>query len=75
MNKSFNHETTNNELKTCPFCGTTPIWYHTGNDITPKRSVTIKCPNCRINMTVGGIIRLNISELETIIINKWNNRI
>ena len=43
-----NYDIVNPHLKNCPFCGAKPVWHLTGNDVTPSRTVVIKCPNCGV---------------------------
>ncbi len=73
MAKIFNHDTTNPDLKPCPFCGTVPVWYLEGNNFTPSRTVVIKCPHCRAEMRSSGL-RLSGEELADIVMDKWNTR-
>lgn len=61
------------ELLPCPFCGTKPKLSHIGNEHTPKRKVVIRCPNCRIERTVGAI-RHNFAWIEQVIAAHWNAR-
>lgn len=35
----------------CPFCGNPPLVIYKGNDHTAKKSVTVKCPKCRVERT------------------------
>lgn len=68
-----NYDTVNPHLKKCPFCGTAPIWHFKGNDVTPSRTVIIKCPNCGVEMQMSGRI-LGVQQIATRIMKKWNNR-
>jgi len=61
------------KLLTCPFCGGTPKIITRGNDHTKKRSVTIKCPDCRAERTDAGV-RLGLESLERNAIFNWNQR-
>ena len=70
----YNHDTTNPELKPCPFCGSEPIWHLKGNDVTPSRTVVIKCPHCGVEMKMGARMIWDTQTLATRIMEKWNNR-
>ncbi|WP_273886060.1 Lar family restriction alleviation protein, partial [Serratia liquefaciens] len=60
-------------LLPCPFCGGTPKLHQQGNDYTSKRKLTIKCPDCRVQLT-NGAIRNDMAWLERITIEAWNTR-
>lgn len=62
------------ELKQCPFCGGEPELIEIGNNWTKKRSVTVKCPTCRIQLTYAGILR-SIDWLTDTAVNGWNRRV
>lgn len=62
------------ELKRCPFCGSTKIELtHKGNAYTKTRSVTIKCKGCMVKRTTGAI-RYTLEWCEEKAINAWNTR-
>lgn len=63
-----------NKLLPCPFCGANPEMEIIGNAHTPKRSVVVKCPQCRIKRTDSGII-LTIETLAIEATKRWNQRI
>ena len=75
--KINNYDTSLDELKDCPFCGGRPIAFLQGNEYLNKMgrkvSITIKCPNCRIQRT-DAVRSHNLEWLETIAIEQWNNR-
>lgn len=60
-------------LLPCPFCGTAPTITEIGNDLTRKRSVTIKCPSCRIQRT-DAALRNSMEWLRQVAIEAWNQR-
>jgi Lar family restriction alleviation protein len=62
-----------NKLLPCPFCGTHPIIKRRGNNFTKKRSITIKCPSCRIERT-DAAIHQNMEWLEDVALKNWNQR-
>lgn len=57
----------------CPFCGTTPVMNRVGNDFSRKRSITIKCPNCRAQRT-DAALRFGFDWLLDTAIKNWNQR-
>jgi len=61
------------ELLHCPFCGCEPSLLFKGNNYTKTRSVTIRCTNCRVQRTDGGI-RHNHEQVAKISIKSWNKR-
>jgi len=63
----------NKELKACPFCGGEPQLKVIGNDYTKKRSVLIRCPKCRIQVT-NSALRNSMEWLIDISIKEWNTR-
>ena len=71
--KINNYDTRLAELLDCPFCGSEPICYLQGNNHTPKRSITVKCPKCLISRTTG-VIKQSTEWLEEKAIELWNNR-
>ena len=76
--KIHNYHTNLDELKDCPFCGGRPIAFLQGNEhlnrMGKRVSITIKCPDCRIQRT-DAVRRHNLEWLESIAIGHWNNRI
>lgn len=70
----YNFDTTNENLKNCPFCGGTPEWFLQGNDNTPSRTVVIKCSYCNVRMAMSGRRWLS-TELAQRVMNKWNQRV
>lgn len=70
-----NYDTKYEGLKPCPFCGSQPIWHLKGNDVTPSRTVVIKCPNCRAKMEMSARYWWDSVELAEHILEKWNKRI
>lgn len=62
------------ELKQCPFCGGEPELIEIGNNLTKKRSVTVKCPTCRIQRTEAGILR-TIDWITDRAVKCWNMRV
>ena len=68
-----NYETQNEELKPCPFCGNTPVWWLKGNMRTPSRTITIQCHNCGVTMSKSAL-RLDLNWLMNLCVEKWNNR-
>ena len=57
----------------CPFCGSEPDITFKGNNHTKKRSVTIKCPKCRIQRT-DAALRNNHEWCAKVCIEQWNAR-
>ena len=72
--KIYNHDTQPDELKQCPFCGHKPEWHLKGNEVTPSRTVVIKCPHCGVKMEMGAI-RWDVETLATKALEKWNTRV
>ena len=68
-----NYESECDELKPCPFCGSKPVWFLKGNVKTSSRTITIKCPNCRVEM-VNGTFNEDTNWLINICVEKWNRR-
>ena len=60
-------------LLPCPFCGSDPELKHIGNYHTKKRSIMIKCPKCRIQVTNGAIYHA-FEWIENISAENWNKR-
>ncbi len=60
-------------LWSCPFCGGKPELQHIGNDYTKKRSIKIKCEQCRCTRT-DAALRHNFEWLEKIAAKNWNQR-
>ena len=75
--KIHNYDTQLDELLDCPFCGGRPIAYLCGNEhffkLQKKISITIKCPKCNVQRTVGAIHQ-SIEWLESKSIELWNKR-
>lgn len=61
-------------VRPCPFCGEMPEIRRKGNAYTKSRSVTIRCPGCRVERT-DGAIRHDLDWCETIAIEHWNQRV
>ena len=76
--KIQNYDTSLEELKDCPICGSRPIAFLQGNEYLNKRgkkvSITVKCPKCRIQRT-DAVIKNSIEWLEETAIKNWNERI
>ena len=68
-----NYESECEELKSCPFCGSKPVWFLKGNINTPSKTMTIKCPNCGVQM-VNSVFHKDISWLMDVCVTKWNRR-
>lgn len=72
-----NYDTQLDELLDCPFCGERPVSFLRGNQhlnkMRRKVSITIKCPNCRIQRT-DAVISHSIEWLEETAIRNWNVR-
>ena len=60
-------------LLPCPFCGGSAEMTFKGNDYTRKKSVTIKCSNCRAQRT-DGAIRYSHEWCAKKAISYWNQR-
>jgi sarcosine oxidase delta subunit len=60
-------------LLPCPFCGSLPLFIEIGNDLSYKRSVIVKCPNCRIQRT-DSALRKEMAWLRAIATENWNQR-
>lgn len=63
----------NEALAPCPFCSSQPEIEEVGNDRTPKRKITVKCPKCRVQQT-NGAIRFDMAWLRKVAIESWNAR-
>ena len=61
------------KLSPCPFCGESPKVIYKGNDQTRDRSITVKCPKCRVQRT-DAAIRHNFEWLEAVAFENWNKR-
>ena len=61
------------DLLPCPFCGAEPVMQRKGNEHTATRSITIRCPNCRVERKDSARI-YTFSWLESIAKQKWNER-
>ena len=72
-----NYDTYLDELLDCPFCGERPVAFLQGNEYLNKMgkkvSITIKCPNCRIQRT-DAVLKQSIEWLEETAISNWNKR-
>ena len=72
-----NYDTELDELLDCPFCGGRPVAFLRGNEHLNKSgkkvSVTIRCPNCRIERT-DAVLKNSIEWLKEVAIKNWNNR-
>lgn len=68
-----NYDSTEHNLKPCPFCGSVPVWYFKGNDYTPSRTVVIKCHKCGVEMKMRGR-SFGVQHLAARITEKWNTR-
>jgi hypothetical protein len=66
-------ESNSTPLLCCPFCGAQPKLTERGNDHTKKRSVTIKCPKCRIERT-DAALKFDMAWLVKTATENWNNR-
>jgi len=60
-------------LLPCPFCGGEPEMLHKGNKFSAKRSVTIKCKQCRVQRT-DAAMRFGMAWLEGVATDHWNKR-
>lgn len=72
-----NYDSTSNRLLSCPFCGSTPIWYLKGNGFTRSQKIVVKCPKCRVQRTDAILNGYGhtIEWLEEVAIKNWNQRI
>lgn len=61
------------DLLPCPFCGSQPKLQYIGNEWSKKRSIIIKCPECRITRT-DSTIRFCFDWLEEVVKKGWNTR-
>lgn len=61
------------ELKPCPFCGAEPELIRRGNEHTRKRSVDVRCPECRVQRTDAAIVH-DLDWLESRAVENWNRR-
>lgn len=60
-------------LLDCPFCGAEPKLRYIGNNFVKKRSIEVKCPNCRIKRT-DSALRHGFDRLEDVAMKGWNQR-
>ena len=61
------------KLMPCPFCGGKPELQHIGNNYTKKRSIRIKCKQCRCERT-DAALRHDFDWLENMAAENWNQR-
>jgi len=62
------------QLENCPLCNSEDLSVsHIGNERTQKRSIEIKCKNCRINIK-DSAMRYGFDWLESLASSNWNNR-
>ena len=61
------------EFMPCPFCGSNPHVIPKGNIHTKKRSVTVKCKNCRIERTDAALTH-GFDWLYEKAAENWNKR-
>ena len=73
MNDYNNYPCTDIKLLPCPFCGGIPEKTFIGNEHSKKRSMEIRCPDCRIER-VTGAIRMSSDWLNEMAIKEWNQR-
>ena len=75
--KIYNYDIHLDELLDCPFCGSRPIAYLKGNAYlnakNKKVSITIECPECKVQRTVA-VLRKSLEWLENKSIELWNTR-
>ena len=71
--KIHNYDTELEELKDCPFCGGRPVAYLIGDKHSKKRTIVVKCKECRIERS-DSALRHSIEWLEEIAIRNWNQR-
>lgn len=69
-----NFDTINPELKPCPFCGETPVWYLDGDLFTGKRTLVIYCRNCGAKMEQR-TFKQHTGYLEALSVSRWNTRV
>jgi len=62
------------EFSPCPFCGDMPHVIPKGNRYTKKRSVTVKCNTCRVQVT-NSTLRHGFEWLYEKSAEGWNRRI
>lgn len=60
-------------LLPCPFCGALPVVTTTGNAFTARRSITVRCPKCRVQRT-DAALRHDFEWLENVAAEGWNQR-
>lgn len=58
----------------CPFCGDMPYVIPKGNSHTKKRSVTVKCKACRVEVTTAALTH-GFDWLYEKAAKGWNRRI
>ncbi len=68
-----NYETTSDELKQCPFCGGTPMWYIKGNLFEGKRTLIVKCARCGAEQRTAAL-KFSTTWLVQKAKEKWNLR-
>ena len=73
MEQITNYPAPCKELKFCPFCGATPVWYLQGNEKTHTILITILCGTCGAKQETGAI-HLSTEWLKDKAIEKWNKR-
>jgi len=61
------------EFLPCPFCGSIPVATYRGSEFGKKRSITVKCRNCRIERT-DATLQFGFDYLERLVVENWNNR-
>lgn len=62
-----------NQLLPCPFCGGKPVVKKIGNEYMRKRTVQIRCPECRIERR-DSTLKPGWDWVEAIAIKNWNQR-
>ena len=60
-------------LGVCPFCGNEPTITQIGNNHTKKRTIEIKCQECKVQMSQSAV-RNDVEWLQFSISEKWNKR-
>jgi hypothetical protein len=61
------------KLLPCPFCNGKAELRQRGNDDTVKRFLTVRCKECRVELT-NGAIHNGMDWLYQITIEAWNRR-